>query len=145
VDDAYNANPDAVTRALDGARSLPGRRHWAVLGDMLELGPDAPRFHRQIGEAAAQLGFAPILAVGELARDVVQGAGGGGSCRAFATAAEASDDAVAELRDGDVVLIKGSRGVGLDLVVQALLAARPSADEQGSAASEATGSEGEVN
>ncbi|MDY7091714.1 MAG: UDP-N-acetylmuramoyl-tripeptide--D-alanyl-D-alanine ligase [Acidobacteriota bacterium] len=143
IDDAYNANPDAVTRALDGARNLPGRRHWAVLGDMLELGPDAPEFHCQIGEAAAKRAFATVFAVGKLARDVVQGFGNAGESRAFATAEAAAGPAVAELRDGDVVLVKGSRGVGLDAVVDALLEARPSADDETPEENGAT--EGEVN
>jgi UDP-N-acetylmuramoyl-tripeptide--D-alanyl-D-alanine ligase len=121
IDDSYNSNPVALRRALESARALPGARHWAVLGDMLELGPEGPRYHREEGEAAAELGFAPVVGVGELARELVAGAerrGAGG--RWFADAAQAAAWAGSELRAGDVVLVKGSRGVRLEAVVSAL-------------------------
>jgi UDP-N-acetylmuramoyl-tripeptide--D-alanyl-D-alanine ligase len=121
VDDSYNSNPVALRRALESARALPGARHWAVLGDMLELGAEAPRFHREEGEAAAALGFAPVVAVGELCRHLADGAvAAGARAEWFATAQEAAAFAEGELREGDVVLVKGSRGVGLERVVAAL-------------------------
>ncbi len=122
VDDSYNSNPDALGKALEGARNLPGSRWIAVLGDMLELGPDGPRYHRELGERAAQLGFAAVLGVGELARELAAGArtaGSGASWQPDAAAAAAW--AEAEARAGDVLLVKGSRGVKLDLVVRRLL------------------------
>ena len=64
----------ATRSALESALEIPGERHWAVLGDMLELGPGAPRFHREVGFAAAKLGFDPIVGVGELARHLVDAA-----------------------------------------------------------------------
>jgi UDP-N-acetylmuramoyl-tripeptide--D-alanyl-D-alanine ligase len=121
VDDSYNSNPVALRRALESARALPGRRHWAVLGDMLELGPEAPRFHREEGAAAARLGFAPVAGVGTLSRELVDGAAAAGAeAKWFATAAEAAPWARAQLAAGDVVLVKGSRGVRLEQVVSAL-------------------------
>jgi UDP-N-acetylmuramoyl-tripeptide--D-alanyl-D-alanine ligase len=124
VDDSYNSNPVALRRALESARALTGARHWAVLGDMLELGPEAPRFHREEGEAAAALGFSPVVGVGELARHLVAGAVASGTrAEWFATADEAAALAAAELREADVVLVKGSRGVRLERVVAALRAA----------------------
>ncbi|HXT22358.1 MAG TPA: UDP-N-acetylmuramoyl-tripeptide--D-alanyl-D-alanine ligase [Thermoanaerobaculia bacterium] len=121
VDDSYNSNPVALRRALESARALPGKRHWAVLGDMLELGPEAARFHREEGEAAARLGFAPVVGVGTLSRALVDGAAAGGvEAPWFATAAEAAPWARAQLAAGDVVLVKGSRGVHLEQVVAAL-------------------------
>lgn len=124
VDDSYNANPAAVERALEGASLLPGRRRWAVLGDMLELGPEAPRMHREVGAQAARRGFDPVFGVGELSRHTVAGADDGGARAAwYATAAEVAPVAAAELVAGDVVLVKGSRGVGLERVVTAMLAA----------------------
>jgi UDP-N-acetylmuramoyl-tripeptide--D-alanyl-D-alanine ligase len=124
VDDSYNSNPVALRRALESARALPGLRYWAVLGDMLELGPEGPRYHRAEGEAAAALGFAPVCGVGELARPLVDGAAAGGAAtRWFPGAAEAAAWAAGELRAGDVVLVKGSRGVRLEQVVTALRAA----------------------
>ncbi len=124
IDDSYNSNPVALRRALESARALPGRRHWAVLGDMLELGPEAPRFHREEGEAAARLGFAPVVGVGALARELSDGAAAGGAeAHWFAKADEAAAWAPQQLHSGDVILVKGSRGVRLEKVVAALAGA----------------------
>ncbi|HEY6323508.1 MAG TPA: UDP-N-acetylmuramoyl-tripeptide--D-alanyl-D-alanine ligase [Thermoanaerobaculia bacterium] len=123
IDDSYNSNPDALEKALAGAAQLPAARRLAVLGDMLELGPESPRFHRQGGLAAARLGFDPVAGVGELARELVAGAGAGGAAAAWhPDAGAAADWAAAAVRPGDVVLVKGSRGIGLDAVVRRLLA-----------------------
>jgi UDP-N-acetylmuramoyl-tripeptide--D-alanyl-D-alanine ligase len=119
VDDSYNSNPDAAGKALAGAKQLAGSRWVAVLGDMRELGPEGPRFHRETGERAARLGFAPVLGVGELSRELVEGAGPVADWRPDAAAA--AEWAAAEVRAGDVVLVKGSRGVKLDTVVRRLL------------------------
>ena len=125
VDDSYNSNPDALIKALDGAAVLRAERHLAVLGDMRELGPDWPRFHRECGEHAARLGFV-VAGVGELARELVAGAtAAAGSAVWLADAAAAAEWAEREVRAGDLLLIKGSRGVGLDAVVRRL-AGRPS-------------------
>ena len=78
VDDSYNSNPSAVERALESASRLPGGRHWAVLGEMRELGDDAREFHRQLGVRAAK-DFAPIVGVGTLARDLVETARAAGA------------------------------------------------------------------
>ncbi len=122
VDDSYNSNPDAVERALESARLLPASRYVAVLGDMLELGPAGPRFHRESGERAARLGFSPVAGVGELARELVAGAEEAGAAAVWLPdAAAAADWASSEVRAGDLVLVKGSRGVKLDTVVRHLL------------------------
>jgi UDP-N-acetylmuramoyl-tripeptide--D-alanyl-D-alanine ligase len=121
IDDSYNSNPDAVGKALESAAAMPGERRVAVLGDMLELGPEGPRFHRESGERAAALGFV-VAGVGELSRELVAGAqAAGGQAVWLPDAAAAADWAAAEARRGDVVLVKGSRGVGLDKVVRRLL------------------------
>jgi UDP-N-acetylmuramoyl-tripeptide--D-alanyl-D-alanine ligase len=123
IDDSYNSNPDALEKALAGAAQLPAARRLAVLGDMLELGPESPRFHRQGGLAAARLGFDPVAGVGELARELVAGAREGGAAAAWhPDAAAAAAWAAAAVQPGDVVLVKGSRGIGLDAVVSRLLA-----------------------
>lgn len=119
VDDSYNSNPAAVAKALEGAALLPGKRRVAILGDMRELGPEGPRFHRESGELAARLGFSPILGVGELSRELVAGAGSGAQW--VPDAAAAAEWAAKEVRDGDLVLVKASRGIGLDAVVRRLL------------------------
>ncbi|HYO13205.1 MAG TPA: UDP-N-acetylmuramoyl-tripeptide--D-alanyl-D-alanine ligase [Thermoanaerobaculia bacterium] len=122
VDDSYNSNPDALTRALESAAHLPGERRVAVLGDMLELGPEGPRFHRECGERAARLGFSPVVGVGALAQHLVDGAGASGAEAVWLPDATAAAEwAAGEVRPGDVVLVKGSRGVGLDKVVRRLL------------------------
>jgi UDP-N-acetylmuramoyl-tripeptide--D-alanyl-D-alanine ligase len=123
IDDSYNSNPDALEKALAGAAELPAVRRLAVLGDMLELGPAGPRFHREGGLAAARLGFGPVAGVGELSRELVAGARAGGTAAAWlGDAAAAADWAAAVAQPGDVVLVKGSRGIGLELVVRRLLA-----------------------
>jgi UDP-N-acetylmuramoyl-tripeptide--D-alanyl-D-alanine ligase len=113
VDDSYNSNPDAVARALESAAAFSAERRIALLGDMLELGPEGPRFHREAGERAARLGFM-VVGVGELSREMAADVW-------LPDAAAAADWAAAEVRSGDVVLVKGSRGIGLDRVVRRLL------------------------
>ncbi len=133
IDDSYNSNPDALGFALAGAAELaeaagrngsaPAARRVAVVGDMLELGPEAPRFHRESGEAAARLGFSPVVAVGELSRHLAEGARAGGAEAEWLSDAEAAAAwAERSLAPGDLVLVKASRGVGLDEVVERLLA-----------------------
>jgi UDP-N-acetylmuramoyl-tripeptide--D-alanyl-D-alanine ligase len=121
IDDCYNSNPWALARALESAADLPGGRHWAVLGSMLELGPEAGRLHREAGVRAAGLGFSPVIGVGEPAHDLVAGARAAGAEAAWYSEAEVAAGPVSErLAAGDVVLVKGSRGVGLEVVVAAL-------------------------
>jgi UDP-N-acetylmuramoyl-tripeptide--D-alanyl-D-alanine ligase len=90
----------------------------AVLGDMLELGDAAREFHRAVGEHAAHMGIELLVTVGPLAAEM--GAGFGGQVRAVPDARAAAQALPALLREGDTVLVKGSRGVGLELVAQAL-------------------------
>ena len=125
VDDTYNASPVSVGAALDFLAETPvpaGRRRIAVLGDMLELGPDEERLHREIGAHAAEAADM-IVAVGPRGAWIAEGAATGGA--RVATAADA-EEAVAVLeRDvapgvGDVVLLKASRGIGLDRAVDVL-------------------------
>ena len=123
IDDCYNSNPTALVEALRSARELPGRRYWAVLGDMLELGDAAADLHRQAGHRAAELGFSPLVGVGVLARELIDAAAtAGASTQWFESAAEAADKLDIRLAPGDVTLVKGSRGVGLEVVVESLLA-----------------------
>jgi len=125
LDESYNSNPWALVRALEGAAGLSARRRWAVLGDMLELGAEALEFHRRAGREAVRYGFDPVVGVGELARELASSASeAGAEAPWFETAAEAAEWAAAELRDGDLVLVKGSRGVALEEVVDRLLARR---------------------
>ena len=74
IDDSYNSNPDAAAKALESARMLPAVRRIAILGDMLELGPDEAEFHRRVGRRAAELGFDYVIAVGQIARHLQKAA-----------------------------------------------------------------------
>ena len=131
VDDSYNSNPAALAKALEGAALLSGTRRVAILGDMRELGPEGPRFHRESGEVAARLGFSPVLGVGELSKDLVEGAkGAGAEAHWVSDAAEAADWAADTVREGDLVLVKASRGVGLDKVVRRLLPGSGAGNEE---------------
>ena len=117
VNDAYNANPTSMRAALEHlvARAGP-RRTVAVLGDMAELGPEAPAYHEQMGAAARELGVDLVVAVGALAR-------GYGGAEWVADAEEAAQLVPALVRPGDAVLVKGSRMVGLEVVADALAGA----------------------
>ena len=97
--------------ALEHLAEHEGRK-VAVLGDMAELGPTAPEYHRAVGELVRSLGIDAVLSVGELARDY-----GGEHAR---DAAEAAEKVTELVRPGDVVLVKGSRAVGLEVVADAL-------------------------
>jgi UDP-N-acetylmuramoyl-tripeptide--D-alanyl-D-alanine ligase len=124
IDDSYNSNPAALSEALAAAQELPAARRWAVLGDMLELGEDGPRFHAVAGREAAQRGFDPVVGVGPLARHLTTAASAAGvAVRWFGTATAAAPWAAEELAGGDLVLVKGSRGIGLEAVTAALAAA----------------------
>ncbi|MFL5679203.1 MAG: glutamate ligase domain-containing protein, partial [Chloroflexota bacterium] len=122
VDDSYNASPGSVVAALELLGGLPGRR-IAVLGEMLELGDAHESGHRSVGEAAA--GVAELLVViGRGAEGIADGARAAGldSGRVIeAPDRDAALDALRpRLRAGDVVLVKASRGVGLDVLVDRL-------------------------
>ncbi len=121
VNDSYNANPVSMRAALDHLASLDAPRHVAVLGEMRELGPDAEIYHREVGAHARDLGVGPIVGVGELAEAYAPD-----HLVADAEAAAGVVDGL--LEPGDVVLIKGSRAVGLELVADLLEASRPAGD-----------------
>jgi UDP-N-acetylmuramoyl-tripeptide--D-alanyl-D-alanine ligase len=124
VDDSYNASPGSVTAALELLRGLPGRR-VAVLGEMLELGDGHVAGHRQVGEAAAAV-VDLLVVVGDGASAIGDGAVDAGfdSSRVFRAAdrAAALDLLRARVREGDVVLVKASRGIELDRLVDDLRA-----------------------
>jgi UDP-N-acetylmuramoyl-tripeptide--D-alanyl-D-alanine ligase len=122
IDDSYNANPLSMRAALDYLAATPpttphGRR-IAVLGDMLELGPAEREFHVEIGEHARNRDIDVLLTVGPLAQAMAETFTG--QTHAANDAAEAADIATELARPGDVVLVKASRGVGLELVCRAL-------------------------
>jgi UDP-N-acetylmuramoyl-tripeptide--D-alanyl-D-alanine ligase len=125
VDDCYNANPMSMRAALDDlaatAESSPtaeGRRRVAVLGDMLELGPEERRYHAEIGRHASVAGVELLVTVGPLAAAMTDEFDG--ETYAVADAGEAAALIGELLEPGDIVLVKASRGVGLELVCDAL-------------------------
>jgi UDP-N-acetylmuramoyl-tripeptide--D-alanyl-D-alanine ligase len=125
LDDSYNANPQSMEVALRSLAAWKGAsRGLAVLGDMGELGESAPEAHRGAGRLAAQLGLDFVFALGERAEGVVAGALEGGLGREQAFATRDVDELLARLRDrlgaGDWVLVKGSRSMRMERVVQAL-------------------------
>jgi UDP-N-acetylmuramoyl-tripeptide--D-alanyl-D-alanine ligase len=122
VDDTYNASPGSMVAALDLLAGLPGRR-IAVLGEMLELGERHEDGHRVVGEAAAGI-VDRLVVVGDGATAIADGARDAGldtSRIAVVHDLEAALDHLRpRLRDGDVVLLKASRGIGLDGLVESL-------------------------
>ncbi|MGI9009041.1 MAG: UDP-N-acetylmuramoyl-tripeptide--D-alanyl-D-alanine ligase [Streptosporangiaceae bacterium] len=127
INDAYNASPEAVTAALAAQREMArGRRAYAVLGRMAELGDRSREFHEQAGVDAARAGVAGLIAVGDEAAPMLTGAkavpGFAGELLAV-TDGEAALAALTErLRPGDVVLVKASRATGLQTLALALAA-----------------------
>jgi len=122
VNDCYNASPLSVAAALDdlAATDAEGRR-VAILGDMRELGADSERYHREAGERADAAGVNVLVTVGPLAAGMLDGFDG--ESYAVGDAHEAAALAGEIVQPGDVVLVKGSRGVGLEVVAQRLAAA----------------------
>ncbi|MEJ2083338.1 MAG: cyanophycin synthetase, partial [Acidobacteriota bacterium] len=128
-DDSYNSNPQALESVLETlSRVETSSRKVLVLGDMLELGPTAPELHRRVGMRAAEVA-ALLVTVGSLAEHLRAGAIEAGlpmaATRHFASAEEAAEALPGLLHDGDLVLVKASRGVHLDRIVEALAGGKP--------------------
>jgi UDP-N-acetylmuramoyl-tripeptide--D-alanyl-D-alanine ligase len=133
VDDTYNANPAAVRAALGNLARVAAERGGeavAVLGDMLELGPESARFHREVGVYAAEVGVRALWGVGAESRETVRGFqdsweakhGADKACPAGHVGSPAESSRVFKgLRPGDVVLFKASRGVHLESMLQELV------------------------
>jgi UDP-N-acetylmuramoyl-tripeptide--D-alanyl-D-alanine ligase len=132
IDDAYNANPDSVRAALKALATIsrsttPARRSWAVLGPMAELGDDAVREHDEIGRLVVRLDISKLVVIGDAARAMHQGAHLEGSWGEESVLVPDVDAAIAllraELRPGDVVLVKASNAYRLWRIAEALLEA----------------------
>jgi UDP-N-acetylmuramoyl-tripeptide--D-alanyl-D-alanine ligase len=128
VNDAYNANPESVVAALKALAEMGRSRQsrcWAVLGEMRELGSESLAAHDSIGRLVVRLNVSKLVAVGEGARPIHLGASQEGSWSDESVWVPDASVAVAllekEVAPGDVVLVKASRGVGLESVAQALL------------------------
>jgi UDP-N-acetylmuramoyl-tripeptide--D-alanyl-D-alanine ligase len=125
LNDAYNANPASMRAALETLRGISKRgRRIAVLGDMLELGPDSSEAHREIGRAAVSCGMDYLITVGPQAAEAAEAAGTSGMDRSCISVC-ADPSAAAEVLKrigaaGDVILIKGSRGVRMEKILDHL-------------------------
>jgi UDP-N-acetylmuramoyl-tripeptide--D-alanyl-D-alanine ligase len=123
IDDSYNSSPEALEAAVVALTLAPGRRRVAVLGDMLELGETAPDLHRESGRALVGR-VDVVVGVGPLSKEIVDGAREEGlpeKALAHFDDAGAAAEGVGEIvRPGDAVLVKGSRGIQLEKVVDAL-------------------------
>jgi UDP-N-acetylmuramoyl-tripeptide--D-alanyl-D-alanine ligase len=116
VNDCYNANPMSMRAALEHLANTPAERRVAVLGTMAELGPDAVRYHHEIGELADALGIDVLITVGEAALPIAERFESG-ERYAVATPEEAGAMLEELGREGDRVLVKGSRSAGLERVL----------------------------
>ncbi len=125
IDDSYNSSPSALKRALDVVARSEALRKAAVLGEMLELGEHAASLHESCGESAAQAGLAWLIAVGgepaaALARAATRHGMREDDVLHVASSLEAADAALTRAQYGDLILVKGSRGIGTDRVVDRL-------------------------
>lgn len=132
VDDTYNANPDSMRAAVDVLAEMQGPR-WLVLGDMGEVGNQGPAFHREVGEYAQQRGIDALWCVGESMQHAAQAYG---AARHFADVPQLIA-ALGEQPDAACVLVKGSRFMKMERVVEALMA--PAADDSSKQAPGAAG------
>ena len=121
LDDSYNANPDSMVAALETLGQMPGRR-IAVLGQMNELGAESEGGHRLVGKAAAQAKIDCIITVGSIASGIAMAAREDGVKHVLTpeTTSEAATVLRSLARNGDTVLIKGSRSVNMETIVEEL-------------------------
>jgi UDP-N-acetylmuramoyl-tripeptide--D-alanyl-D-alanine ligase len=123
LDDSYNSNPEALRSMIRTLASRPAQRRILVAGEMLEQGEHGPALHAACGKAAAEAGLDLVAGVGGNAEHLATAACAGGVAAIFLPDAEAAGRWLrTRLRPGDVVLVKGSRGVHLERAIEALLA-----------------------
>jgi UDP-N-acetylmuramoyl-tripeptide--D-alanyl-D-alanine ligase len=119
INDCYNSNPKALAAMVDALTSLPARRRIVVAGEMLELGPAGAEMHRESGQHIAEKGIDLLLGVRGLAQEIVKGASGSRTKAHFVTTPEQAGEWLQQnTHEGDVVLLKGSRGVKLEKALE---------------------------
>jgi len=122
INDCYNSNPTALDAMVDALAAMPARRRIVVAGEMLELGPAGEELHRRVGRHMAERKIDVLVGVRGLAQQMVEAAGQAGMQAEFvATPEEAGEWLARETRDGDVVLLKASRGVKLERALEAVV------------------------
>lgn len=124
VNDCYNSNPKALHAMVDALVAMPARRRIVVAGEMLELGPAGEELHRQAGRHMAEKKIDVLIGVRGLAQAMVESASDAGMSAEFVATPEAAGEWLArEAGDGDVVLLKASRGVKLEKTLETWKAA----------------------
>lgn len=124
INDSYNSNPRALMTMIDTLAAMPAQRRILVAGEMLELGPTGAQLHCEAGRHAAEKKIDLVIGVRGLAKTLVEGASTGGvQAQYVETPEEAGELLAKELRPGDAVLLKASRGVKLERALENLLAA----------------------
>ncbi len=119
INDCYNSNPKALNAMVDALSNIKAGRRIVVAGEMLELGAAGEAMHREAGKHLAEKKVDVLLGVRGLAQAMVEGARQAGASAEFvATPEEAGDWLARETRDGDVVLLKASRGVKLEKALE---------------------------
>jgi UDP-N-acetylmuramoyl-tripeptide--D-alanyl-D-alanine ligase len=125
INDCYNSNPKALAAMVDALAAMPARRRIVVAGEMLELGPQGEAMHRESGKHVAAKGIDILIGVRGLASQMVEAAKQAGIAAEFvATPEEAGKWLATETREGDVVLLKASRGVKLEKALDQLSAVK---------------------
>jgi UDP-N-acetylmuramoyl-tripeptide--D-alanyl-D-alanine ligase len=124
IDDSYNSNPAALKATLKSVAELPAKRKIAVLGDMLELGEDAAEYHFSAGKQVVESGFEILVTVGPLAKHMADGAREAGMPKdcihTFDNSRGAAESLGKFLEQGDLILVKGSRGVKMECIIERL-------------------------
>ena len=122
LDESYNSNPIAMERTLETLSRMPAARKVVAAGDMLELGPAGEEAHRALGAEVARSGAALFIAVGDLSELAAESARAAGlaEVRHFPDSAAAAAWTAAALKPGDLVLVKGSRGMAMERIVEAI-------------------------
>ena len=121
INDCYNSNPEALKSMIATLASMPAKRRILVAGEMLELGPESHPVASRVWQVAAEKGIDLVVGVRGNAQHIVEAAREAGALAIFLPSAqEAGEWLKAELRPGDAVLLKASRGVGLEQALRVL-------------------------
>ncbi len=124
IDDTYNASPDSMRAAIDVLNATKGFRKIAILADMFELGENSEAFHLGVGRYAAESGLDMLIAVGKMAKYIAEGASGKlqeNKIHYYETKELLVKDIGSMISSGDVILLKGSRGMAMDQVVKKIM------------------------
>lgn len=124
IDDTYNASPASMKAAIDVLMSAKGLRKVAILGDMFEQGKESPRYHTEVGEYASDKSVDMLIAIGDDAEYIKDGALKSMSAenvKYYKTKNEFLKEMKNIIKSGDVVLVKGSRGMAMDLIVKRIM------------------------